>query len=345
MNRNKALITSILAISLSAQVHAGTFLFAEANANPNLIVHPIGYNGTGGTLPIEVCIAADSESQSDLEIPVQNAVATWTAMEPTKSNVTRFDQELDPNQFDVESVLLHELGHCIGLAHPNLGNESGFPIEEREKWDFAKTLKGPNEEYDLDFGGDEVRGSRDDVRGDDINLNWFRIDQNDPFLYETEIDLGTYSNDVNDLPSDTQHEWVEIASFEVSQERGEGSGEAVMIQGTVNQETQRHIHNQDATTLRIGMAGLDEDQGTDDDYNVQLNYGGVSDSENCDITIRMTGESFGNCTVEGGSTFGSGSNHVTFTKGTITIGSTDNFNWHFNSTATGNVVFQDRFED
>lgn len=316
---------------------AGTFMFAESNSNPDLITHPVGYTGSGGTLSISVCIATSSESQSELEIPVQNVIGTWNAFQPTKTNVTRFDSELALSEYDVESVLLHEVGHCIGLAHPNLGNESGLP--DQDDFDYAKTLLGVNGSYDIASGGDGIRGSRDDQRGDDINMNWFRIGSNDPFLYESEIDLDTYSNDIADLPA--SHDFVEIAAYDVSQLRGEGSGEGVMNQATFNQETQRALHNEDATTFRIGMSGADENQGTGDDYDIELVYGGIADG--CDITIEMTGSGFGVCNISG-TTAGLPSNHVRITTGTVTLGSTAAVNWYFNSTLTGGIVFQDRFE-
>lgn len=335
MNLRNTVSSVAIGLLFCPAAFSGTFIFAESNDSPNIITHPTGYNGSGGTLSISVCIATDSENQSDLEIPVQNTISTWNTFEPTKTNVTRNDSELGSNQFDVESVLLHEVGHCIGLGHPNLGNLEGVATENQ---DFAMTLKGTNDAYDLNNGADNVKGSNDDIRGDDVNLNWFRIGENDPFLFESEIDLDTYSNDTSNLPG--SHSWVEIAAFEVSQLHGEGSGEGVMNQGTLNQETQRSIHPEDATTIRIGMSGLDENQDTGDDYNFELVYGGIAD--NCDITIEMKGNGFGVCNVNGS---GIGGSHVSITSGTITLGSTSEFNWFFNDTLTGGVVFEDRFEE
>lgn len=337
MKRCQTILTLAAIVWIAPSATAGTFTFAESNSNPDLITHPTGYTGSGGTLSISVCIATGSESQAELAIPVQNVVGTWNAFQPTKTNVTRFDGELAFSEYDVESVLLHEVGHCIGLAHPNLGNESGLP--DPDDYDYAKTLVGGNASYNLGIGGDGVRGSRDDQRGDDTNLNWFRIGSNDPFLYEAEIDLDTYSNDPADLPA--SHDFVEVAAYDVSQLRGEGSGEGVMNQATFNQETQRQLHNEDATTLRIGMSGADENQGTADDYDIELVYGGVSDG--CDITIEMSGSGFGVCNVSGTGA-GLPSNHVRIVSGTITVGSTAHVNWYFNDTLAGGIIFADQFE-
>lgn len=341
MKTSHSILALVVGATLSASAPAGTFLFAEGAEAPNLITHPTGYTGTGGTLSLKVCIATTSESQSDLEIPVQNVVGTWNAFKPSKTNVTRSDPELLSNEIDVESVLLHEVGHCIGLAHPNLASESDL---DESNQNYAKTLKGDNNSYDLDDGTDNVQGSNDDKRSDDVNLNWFRIGSNDPFVFdpESEIDLDTYSNDTaNDLPG--EHTWAEIASFEVSQERNEGSGEGVMIQGTAPQETQRHIHPEDATTIRIGRSGADEDQDTSDDYDVELVYGGITDADDCDITIEMTGDGFGVCDASG-TTADLPANHARITTASITLGSTSNVNWFFNDTLTGGIIFQDRFE-
>lgn len=324
-------------ILFGTAAHAGTFIFAESQSNPDLITHPTGYSGTGDTLTISVCIATTSESKSDLEIPVRNAIRTWNAFQPTKTNVTRNDPALASSEFDAESVLLHEIGHCIGLAHTNLASESGESLDDQG---YAKTLVGDNEAYDLGIGGDEVRGSSDDDRGDDVNLNWFRTGVNDPFLFESEIDLDTYSNDIGDLPGG--HQWVEIASFDVSQLRGEGSGEGVMKQLTFNQETQRDIHPEDATTMRIGMSGLDEDQGTVDDYDFELVYGGIADD--CDITVEMEGSGFGVCNVGLQQFLSPNDNHWRITAGTITLASEASINWYFNDTPN-DAIFHDRFEE
>ncbi len=320
-------------ISLSAP--AGVFIFAESQTNPNLITHPTGYTGSGGTLEVSVCIASDSESVADMEIPVQNVITVWNALAPVLGNTNLNDPQLASNQIDYESVLLHELGHCIGLAHPNLASESGLSGNNAR---YAKALRGPNNAFDLNSGSDGVIGTRTDQRGDDVNLGWFRIGVNDPFIFESVIDASTYSTDLNDLPGG--HSFVEIAGLQVAQQRGLPNDEAILHQGTRSRETQRELARDDATMIRLGMAGLDRTQGTGDDYTLVLQYGGQAD--NCDITIRTEGEGLGLCQV-GGQFLNS--NHLRITSGEITMGSAGVFNWFFNTELLGDAeIFADRFE-
>jgi hypothetical protein len=317
---------------------AGVFMFAESQEEPNIITHPTGYTGNESVLTVSVCIATDSESISELEIPVRNTITVWNELDPVIGNSNRFDPQLDLNQYDAESVLLHEVGHCIGIAHPNLASESNLSGSDRR---FAKTLVGPNQQYDLDAGSDGVIGSREDIRGDDINMVWFRIGQNNPFLYAGTIDATTYSTDLANLPSG--HEFAEIPGRQIHNLRGHPDGEAVMYQGIFNQETSRQIHPSDATMLRLGMSGLDRTQGTSDDYALELVYGGVDDT--CDITVRMEGAGFGQCGISATYPAWPETSHLTITEAEITLGSTSNVNWFFNDELLDDsLIFHDRFE-
>jgi hypothetical protein len=335
MKTSLTFLGTSLAMLLAAPAGAGVFIFAESQTNPNLIAHPTGYIGSGGTLTVSVCIATDSESIADMEIPVQNVISVWNALDPVLGNITLNDSQLASNEIDYESVLLHEVGHCIGLAHPNLASESGLSGNNAR---YAKALTGPNGSYDLNAGSDGVIATRDDLRGDDINLGWFRIGVNDPFIFESVIDASTYSSDLADLPGG--HEFVEIAGLQVAQLRGLPNDEAVMHQGSRFQETQRQLARDDATMIRLGMSGLDRSEGSGDDYTLVLQYGGVADD--CDITIRTEGSGFGVCQVGGAFI---NSNHIRITSGTITMGSASVYNWFFNpDLLEDGAIFADRFE-
>ncbi len=338
MNTPRSLI-AMTVFAISTTSHAGLFLFAENQENPNIITHPIGYTGDNNQhLEISVCIHPDSESIGELEIPLRNALTVWNRLEPTQGNVIRPNSELDFSAFDVESVLLHEVGHCIGLAHPNLASESGLSGDDTH---FSKTLEGPNNQYDLDAGTDSVIGTRDDQRGDDINLNWFHAATNDPFAWPTVIDASTYSVDLSDLPSN--HQFVEIAGWEVWQQRGLSHTIAVMFQGITNSETRRELNHDDAAMIRLAMAGTDRTQDTNSDYTFELQYGGVSDG--CDITVSMEGGSFGFCQVSATKT-GLPANHWRIDSANIQVASTNEINWHFNSELlSDDMIFQDRFEE
>lgn len=323
------------AFLLTMPAGAGVFIFAENQGNPDLITHPSGYTGTGGPLTISVCIDPDSESITDMEVPVQNVIAVWNKLEPVLGNLTLNNPELGFAQYDYESVLLHELGHCIGLGHPNLASESGLSGSDRR---YAKALEGSNNAYDLNTGSDGVIGTRTDLRGDDINLGWYRVGVNDPWSYEAIIDGNTHSSDPGQLPGG--HQFVEIAGLQVAQLRGHPNDEAVMHQGTRNQETRRLLSRDDATMIRIGMSGLDRTQGTADDYNLSLQYGGVSSG--CDITVTIQGGSFGFCSV-GLMSIPGHPDHWRITSGTVTMGSASVYNWYFNQELRGGI-FSDRFE-
>lgn len=320
---------------------AGVFLFAESNETAAIITHPMGYTGADNQhLEISVCIDPNSESSDKLEIPVRNAITVWNRLEPTLGNVIQPNPEMDFSAFDVESVLLHEVGHCIGLAHPNLATESG--LSDQEERHFAKTLKGPNNTYDLNAGTDDVIGTRADLRGDDVNLNWFQAGANNPFSMPSVIDASTYTTNVEQLPP--SHEWVEIAGRSVWQLRELPPTVAVMFQGIFNSETRRSLNHDDTAMIRLGMSGVDRTQGTPKDYTFELQYGGVASG--CDISISMQGSSFGFCQVSASSGGGLPVNHWRITSARIQVASESEINWHFNEQLLkSSQIFQDRFEE
>jgi len=332
-----AVLTGAVGMLAASVASAGVFIFAEQQDNPNLIAHPTGYTGSQNQLTISVCIAPDSESIAQMEIPVRNVIRTWNELQPVVNNLQLSNPELPLNHFDYESVLLHEVGHCLGLAHPNLASESGLTGASRG---YAKALPGADARYNLNAGDDGVIGTRDDLRGDDVNLGWFRKGVNNPFLFEPVIDASTYSVDLADLP--TGHNFVEIAALQVARARGLPDGEAVMHQGTRARATRRALAPDDATMMRLGMAGRDRTQGTSDDYAYTLVYGGVATG--CNITVRTQGEGFGVCEVRG-RFLSPGQNHLQITSGEITMGSTANYNWFFNTVLrTDPSLFRDRFQ-
>ena len=345
MNKNFA----VLALLTASAAWGGAFVFTDDNPgnpnpppNPNLIVHPINYTGAGGTITVQVCLATTSESQNELMIPVENTITTWNALNPVTSNLkSDNDNNIPPTEFDIESVILHETGHCLGLNHPNLANESG--LADQNDWNYTKAQIGANDAFDLNADTDGVRGSGDDLRSDDINLHWFRKSNNNPFTISTVLDTSTYSRDLNDLPgtdtfaANADRTVATLALFNVP------DTEAVMQQGTFNDEAQRELNHDDVATLRLGMAGLDETQGTGDDYQVNLTFGGVADG--CDINIIMD-PGFGglaNCVVDG-QLFAGNPTHVRITSATINLASATSFDWFFNDVANGDVIFADGFE-
>ncbi len=206
---------------------------------------------------------------------------------------------------EFESLTLHELGHCIGLAHPKLATESNLPADQR---DFTKTTVGADTAYALDSGADGLKGSADDQRGDDVNLHWFEAGVNNPF--QTPVNApgaGTYTRDLTQLPAGDL--FVANADRTVGNSLGYPNTEAVMQQGQFFDEDQRRLTADDIATLQLGMAGVDETPGTADDYDIRMIYGGQRTSRgNCEIMIQSSTSGFGVCFI--GGAFIGGTKHV-----------------------------------
>lgn len=324
---NKKYLTFVIAMLMgysSSSVFAGAFLAAEQIPNPNFVMHPTGYNGVTPILNVNVCINPSSPNASALEVPVQNVVRTFNDFQATTGNlVTGAGNNIPANSFDAESVLLHEVGHCIGLAHPNLASESGLNDPQRN---YTKVLPGGNGFFNLGSGVDGVIGSGDDQRGDDINLHWFRTQDNNPFLFSGPVDSTNYSRDLAFLPNG--------ATFAANGDRtvgallGFANTEAVMQQGTPIDEAQRTLAGDDVSSLQFAMSGFDETAGTTDDYTINLVYQGITTTD-CDVTVELnTTTAFASCTASFG-IFNQFPNHGLVQSGEISLNS--NINWFYNS--------------
>ncbi|GAB4189261.1 MAG: hypothetical protein Tsb002_16150 [Wenzhouxiangellaceae bacterium] len=334
-NQNLAYLMAFCFVSAPLTVMAGAYV-SSSGAAPDRITHPSGYTGSGGVLDVTVCINPSSESIAEMIVSVENVVNTFNELQPTTGNVLLGgSNDIPSGAIDFESTVLHEVGHCIGLAHPNLASESGLAGADRN---YTKSDEGPNNTFDLGIGNDGLRGSGDDLRGDDINLHWFRMSNNNPFSIDAVVDVSTYSRDLDDLPGgDT---YAANADRDVSGLFGIPTTEAVMQQGAFSDEDQRALGHDDVATLRLGMAGLDETQGTGDDYTLNLIYGGVASG--CDVTITVTGASFAFCSVPTTTISG---NHRRVTTANAQFGSAANFNWFFNPNPNQQeLIFADGFE-
>ena len=119
-------ILGMLAYSLVS--YGGAFVHANDNNGTNAITHPTGYDGIGDVVIVNVCISPASEDIELIESPLKNIIATMNRLQSKPRNVILGSGNNVPNdQVDWESVMLHEMGHCIGLAHPNLGSQFGLP--------------------------------------------------------------------------------------------------------------------------------------------------------------------------------------------------------------------------
>ena len=269
-----------LALAIASPVRAGVFQFADRDGDdPNAITHPTGYTGASGVLMIDVCIETGSPNATVMAQSVQNAVNTYNALQPTLGNlVSGGANDLDPSEIDFESVVLHEIGHCIGMAHPNLASESGFgPPDD----DYTKAQTGTNAVFNVDDGFDNVIGTSDDLRSDDVPVHWARRSNNNPFTKALVVDGTTYSR----LPADFPGSFAANGDRDVGAFLGALSTEAVMNQGSVFDEAQRTLGHDDVATLELAQSGLDRTVGGGDDYTFQLNF--IGEAATCDIVARF----------------------------------------------------------
>lgn len=298
-------------------VSAGVFQFAGDINGVDFVSHPTGYQGIGGNLIVTVGISPSSPHATEMAIPVQNAINTWNRLIPTLGNIEK--NRIPQNQFDFESVALHELGHCMGLSHPNLASESGLTGINKN---FTSATRGINNIFDVSSGVDGVIGSSDDIRGDDLNLHWFRKLDNNPFEIDDVVDKTTYSRALSDLPPG--HLFAVNGDQNVAALLGAANTESVMQQGISSGTTRRLLSADDVATLRLGMSGLDMIAGTADDYTVTLRFDGFTDV--ADIVIDFDNQaSFAACSVTG---ILINQNHLRITSGRISFNT--EFSWFFN---------------
>ena len=324
-----------------ASAFAGAFIFAGSGNSPDIVTHPKGYTGVGGEITVNICIESSSLNAAAMVVPVQNIIRTLNEMEVVTPNLKLgAENDIPSGQVDFESVALHEVGHCIGLAHPNLATESGLTGDARN---YTRADVGSNSAFDLDDGVDDVIGSSDDARGDDTNLHWFRRADNNPFLALNEPSGSTMSRLIEDLPADSA--FAANADRDVGAALGFPNSEAVMQQGSFSDEDQRELSADDVDTLKLARTGLDRVANTTDDYSVTLTYGGLkaAGDPDCDITLDFddTRTGFAVCSTSGAIISG---DNARITSANAFFNTQPN--WYFNQTANGGgLVQQFRFDD
>lgn len=313
-----------LLLTVQKQTLAQAYIFAGATNGVDVVAHPTGYDGTGGTLNVTVGIDPTSVNASDMEISTRNVVNTWNRLNPTTNNFAF--GVIDGSEIDFESVLLHEMGHSIGLAHVNLGSQGGV---SGNNTDYSNSTSGNDLTFSFNSGVDGVIGSSDDVRGDDVNLQYFNT-LNDPFVIDPSgvVDSTTYSRDLADLPNG--HLYAANANRDVAALLGYGNTESVMNQGSFFGEVQRELAAADVAGVRYAESGLDELAGTSDDYDLVLEYvvwDGQAGSRP-DIVIDFDNNQTGFAVSQSSGQF-LNSDHIAITTNSIFFNS--GFNWHFNT--------------
>jgi len=329
-------VSCFLSLLLLTQVlKAGGYLFAGDANGLNIIAHPPNYTGSSGVVNVNVCINPASVDVNELEISVRNTIFTINQLQGINNNILNGNANNIPSSsIDWESVVLHEVGHCIGLAHPNLGSRTGV---SGANTNYTISTSGVDEVFNLSAGADGIIGSADDNRGDDQNLFWFNTDINNPFVATLPFDSSVYSRELADLPA--ADNWAVNPDLNVAADLGLFNTEGVMQQGSRFDEDQRELGIDDEVTLRLAMTGLDEISGTGDDYTIELVYSGLN--TNCDINIFNDPDYFGFAVCQAGGVF-IGADHVSITTGDIRTN--PNNNWFFNNILKNDLIFVDGFE-
>lgn len=292
-----------LCLCLCASAGAGSFIPLPGQP-ADTVLHPEPYTGAGGQLQLSVCLDPAHPPASGDPLPaLRNALATFNSDAAVPGNVA----QNAASGSDLESLLLHELGHCIGLGHTAFGpSELALLAAPESLRYYTNSLPGDDRFATGLAGNDGVRGSADDFRSDDQNLHWFRSGLNDPFAaLPSIIDRSTYSVALSSLPPG--HSFAEVASgfapcppaieANTSALRGVLRTQSIMFPALCSAHRIRRLALDDLATLRLARAGLDGIQGTADDYRLRLAYRGPT--ADCDLPIRFrSGVGFGTCTLQ-----------------------------------------------
>jgi uncharacterized protein (TIGR03382 family) len=323
-------LSGVVALGGPRDAHSFAYIFAGEANGVDVVTHALGYNGTGGTVSISVGIDPTSAFAAQMIIPTQNVVNTWNGLTPTTGNLN--SSGISGSQVDYESTLLHEMGHSLGLSHVNAATESGLSGSNRN---YTKATDGADNVFNINAGVDGIIGSADDIRGDDVNLNYFRKSDNNPVNIPGGglgvVDSTTYSRNLADLPGGDN--FSANGDRAVAAALGFTNTEAVMQQGTFFGETQLSLTADDVAGILYAGSGLDEIAGTADDYTVVLNFLGLTTG--ADIVIDFDNAQTGFAVSQSGGTFLS-ADHIAINSTAIYFNSGSN--WFFSQDSNAEIA-------
>ncbi len=279
-----------LAFALVSPARGGVFLDLHNTAplhDTITIVHPLGYTGAGGPLPITICV--EPSAPPAVQVAVDQAIATWNALQPMTGNcigcLTLLEPTPNPPPIPVTELfhtVLHELGHCaMGLDHPNwlfdpMTGEDPSPTDFTagrtiQAWLNPDGVPGSQDDRPLPFPGPQI-------------IHWYRSADNNPVIVDgTVIDSNTYSRALGPLAGMGQF-WPANANRLSAALLGAQDAQTIMYAEQSFETTTLGLVADEVNTVRFAASGLDKLANTADDYQVVL-----SSVASCDDAVVRVG--------------------------------------------------------
>lgn len=288
-------LTALVAFAVTVLPQAGVAGgFVTVNQDePDRVAHQNYYGGGGELSSIRVCIdnSVNPALATAAEPAVRNVIATYNRFRSLADNTfaSGADTSAPADQVDFETVLLHEFMHAHGLDHPNQANNPAG----NGTYGYYDSRSGDGANGVLDHLGDAdgIPGSGDDQRGDDMNLLWYPRGSNDPAALPAVVDTTTMARTLDYLPPG-QH-FAANGNTAVMAALGHPNSEAVAVQGYVQGQVGRHLHNDDLAMLLLARAGIDGIAGTADDYRSTAVFAGYYNDPQggeCSMVVRFVDE-------------------------------------------------------